>query len=137
MKKKKANKIITLVVILMLVITAVLVFMLNFSNNESDLTLLEKKWISDNANSVRDVMIFNDVPVYGNGGRGVVFDFLTSFTEEYDIEFNRLSYNTNSENVSYGDLSFKILKILLRKSVNLLILRIKLIISFLICLTFA
>jgi len=110
MKNKKTNKIITLGVILVLVVIAILVFALNFSKNESELTLLEKKWISDNANSVKDVMIFNDIPVYGNGGNGVVFDFLNSFTEEYDIEFNKLSYYTNSENVIYGDLAFKILE---------------------------
>lgn len=75
MKNKKANKIITISVIVVLVVVAVLVFALNTSIGNSGLTIIEKKWINDNANKVVDVTVFNDIPIYGNGGKGVVFDF--------------------------------------------------------------
>lgn len=109
MKNKKANKIITISVIVVLVVVAVLVFTLNTSIGNSGLTILEKKWINDNANKVVDVTVFNDIPIYGNGGKGVVFDFLDKFSEEYNIEFNKNSYTLSNKEVSYGNFAFKIL----------------------------
>lgn len=109
MKNKKANKIITISVIVVLVVVAVLVFALNTSIGNSGLTILEKKWINDNANKVVDVTVFNDIPIYGNGGKGVVFDFLDKFSEEYNIEFNKNSYTLSNKEVSYGNFAFKIL----------------------------
>lgn len=109
MKNKKANKIITISVIVVLVVVAVLVFALNTSIGNSGLTIIEKKWINDNANKVVDVTVFNDIPIYGNGGKGVVFDFLDKFSEEYNIEFNKNSYTLSNKEVSYGNFAFKIL----------------------------
>lgn len=109
MKNKKANKIITISVIAILVVVAVLVFTLNTSIGNSGLTILEKKWINDNANKVVDVTVFNDIPIYGNGGKGVVFDFLDKFSEEYNIEFNKNSYTLSNKDISYGNFAFKIL----------------------------
>lgn len=109
MKNKKANKIITISVIVVLVVVAVLVFALNTSIGNSGLTILEKQWINDNANKVVDVAVFNDIPIYGNGGKGVVFDFLDKFSEEYNIEFNKNSYTLSNKEVSYGNFAFKIL----------------------------
>ena len=109
MKNKKANKIIAISVIVVLVVVAVLVFALNTSIGNSGLTILEKQWINDNANKVVDVTVFNDIPIYGNGGKGVVFDFLDKFSEEYNIEFNKNSYTLSNKEVSYGNFAFKIL----------------------------
>lgn len=109
MKNKKVNKIITLVVICILLLVSVIVFVLNYAGDDSNLTLLEKKWINDNSNKVVDVNIFNDIPVYGSGGNGIVFDFLNYFTEEYNIEFNKISYYISDKDTTYGNLAFKIL----------------------------
>lgn len=109
MKNKKVNKIVTLAIIAVLVLVAIIVFILNFTGEDSELTLLEKKWITDNTNKVVDINVFNDIPVYGSGGNGVIFDFLNSFTEEYKIEFNRISYYSTTENPNYSSLAFKIL----------------------------
>ena len=109
MKNKKTNKIITLTVIAVLILVAIVVFILNFTSNDSNLTLLEKKWITDNTNKIIDVDVFNDIPVYGNGGNGIIFDFLDSFSKEYEIEFNKNSYYALTKDANYGTLSFKIL----------------------------
>ncbi len=109
MKNKKVNKIVTLAIIAVLVLVAIIVFILNFTGEDSELTLLEKKWITDNTNKVVDINVFNDIPVYGSGGNGVIFDFLNSFTEEHKIEFNRISYYSTTENPNYSSLAFKIL----------------------------
>ncbi len=109
MKNQRTNTVITISIIGVLVIVAVIVFILNFTGNDSDLTLLEKKWISDHTNQVVDVNVFNDIPVYGNGGSGVVFDFLEEFTSEYGIQFNKISYATDGTENSYGSFSFQVL----------------------------
>ena len=109
MKNKKANKIIAISVIIVLLVVAIIVFILNTSIGNSGLTILEKQWINDNANKVVDVTVFNDIPIYGNGGKGVVFDFLDKFSEEYNIEFNKNSYTLSNKEVSYGNFAFKIL----------------------------
>ena len=71
--------------------------------------MLEKKWINDNKNNVIDVSVYNDVPVFGESGSGIIFDYLDTFTKDYDINFNKVSYITENEKNTYKDLSFKIL----------------------------
>ena len=63
----------------------------------------------DNKNNVIDVSVFNDVYVFGNSGDGVIFDYLVDFTEEYNINFNKVSYMSNGDSIKYKDLSFRIL----------------------------
>ena len=82
--KKNVGKIVTIVIICIAVIVALSFFVLNYSGNDNDLSLTEKKWVSDHANSVIDVSVFNDIPVYGNSGNGVIFDFLDKFKQDYD-----------------------------------------------------
>ena len=94
MKNKKRNAIITLVIIGLILLSGGIFFLLNYSSDDSSLTILEKKWITDYANQVVDVEVYNDVPVYGYNGSGVIFDFLDVLTEQYGIHFNKVSYYT-------------------------------------------
>ena len=57
---KKVGRIITIIAICIAVVIALGVFVLNYSSNDNELSLTEKKWISDHANSVIDVSVFND-----------------------------------------------------------------------------
>lgn len=107
--KKRNNKIIILITVGVIFFVALLIFILNYSKDDTSFSLLEKKWLSDNENNVIDVSVYNDVPVFGNSGNGVIFDYLDSFTEEYGISFNKVSYLTDNNSNSYKNLSFKIL----------------------------
>jgi len=102
MEKKKKNTIITLVVIALILFSGIIFFLLNYSSDDSSLTILEKKWITDYANKMVDVEVFNDVPVYGYNGNGMIFDFLDVLTDKYDIQFNKTSYYTR-EVTEHGD----------------------------------
>ena len=106
---KKVGKIITIIAICIAVIIALGVLVLNYSSNDNELSLTEKKWISDHSNSVIDVSVFNDIPVYGSSGNGVIFDFLDNFTKDYNIEFNKNSYYVSSPNNTYSSVAFKVL----------------------------
>ena len=106
---KKVGRIITIIAICIAVVIAIGVFVLNYSSNDNELSLTEKKWISDHANSVIDVSVFNDVPVYGNSGNGVIFDFLDKFNQDYSIEFNKDSYYVSSNENKLSNVAFKVL----------------------------
>lgn len=107
MKKNKLNKIVTLAIIGVLLVVAAVIFVLNFTKDSSSFSLLEKKWISDNINNVIDVSVYNDIPVFGENGSGVIFDYLDTFSSKYDIEFNKVSY-LSDDSSDLKDISFKI-----------------------------
>ncbi len=92
MKNKKRNTIITCIIVGIVLLIGCVLFFLNHSVVDNGLSVLEKKWITDHANQVIDVQVYNDVPVYGYNGNGINFDFLDYFTEKYHISFNKISY---------------------------------------------
>ena len=64
--KKRNNKVIVLALAGVIFVSLLVVFILNYSKDDSSFSILEKKWINDNASSVIDVSIYNDIPIYGN-----------------------------------------------------------------------
>ena len=106
---KKRNTIITIIIITFIFLAGAIFYLLTFSKDESSLTVLEKKWISDNLNKVIDIDVYNDIPIFGYNGEGMIFDFLNYTTKENQINFNKISYYTNSE-IDYSPISFQVLK---------------------------
>ena len=94
--KKRNNKVIVLIVVAVLFAVSLLIFILNYSKDNSSFSILEKKWINDNTSNVLDISVYNDVPVYGKSGKGVIFDLLDDFTTTYGINFNKISYSVDS-----------------------------------------
>ena len=45
---------------------------------------VEKKWITDHVNEIVDVDVYNDIPIYGYNGNGIIFDFLDYETNTAD-----------------------------------------------------
>ena len=84
------------------------IFILNYSKDDASFSILEKKWINENTSNIIDVSVYNDIPVFGNKGNGVIFDLLDNFTDKYGINFNKVSYlKENSSNLK--DIAFKII----------------------------
>ncbi|MBQ6476820.1 MAG: GGDEF domain-containing protein [Bacilli bacterium] len=108
MSKKKAPKIVILSIVSGLVFIICLFLFINYSKDDKSLSILEKKWITNNTNNIVSVNVFNDIPVYGYNGSGVIFDFLDKFTEEYNVNFNKISYYSDDK-MEYGDIAFKVL----------------------------
>ena len=106
--KKRGNKLIVLILVGIIFIVSLVVFILNYSKDDSSFTLLEKKWINDNARNVIDISVYNDVSVFGKNGNGVIFDLLDDFTDKYGINFNKVSYLTSS-NYTLRDAAFRVL----------------------------
>ena len=95
-KKKNINKRKLLFIAIPLVLLAIIIAVsvaVNKSNNEKGVfSLLEKRWIEKNKNTSVDVSVLNNIPIYGEDGEGVFFDFLNDFTKETGIKFNMIPY---------------------------------------------
>ena len=108
MNNKNTTKILISIAIGVIVITMFIFIGINYSKDDTSLSIVEKKWITNNINNIINVNIFNDIPVYGYNGDGIAFDFLSKFTEEYNINFNKISYYS-TDVPKYSDVAFKIL----------------------------
>lgn len=104
MKKKSINKKKLLFIIVPLILLGIIIGVavsVNKKNDENGVfSLLEKRWIEKNKNTVVDVSVVNDVPIFGEEGEGVFFDFLDDFTKEVGIKFNMIPYKTGESSKS-------------------------------------
>lgn len=102
MKKNKKPFIIFGSILLLMVAVIFLYFALRDKNK---LNLLEKQWLTDNANTIININVPNNVNVFGNSGSGVFFDFINDIEKEYEINLNEVPYSMNNE---MSGLSFKV-----------------------------
>lgn len=85
--KKKKN--IILVVSLIIVILSILsVVLYNVLADEDLYSVKEKKYLVDNKSNLVTINVLNDANVFGYEGKGVYYDFLKSFEEDNEINFN-------------------------------------------------
>ncbi|MDD3241675.1 MAG: GGDEF domain-containing protein [Bacilli bacterium] len=83
------------------VIVAILVFFglyiyLNYEDDVTSLTVLEKKWIEENKASKINLEVVNDIPIYSSNGEGVIFNFIEDFQKDTDMSFNMIPYMKDS-----------------------------------------
>ncbi|MBR3898355.1 MAG: transporter substrate-binding domain-containing protein [Bacilli bacterium] len=95
----KKSKIILGVIILFSVVIGLLYFFMNEDNNTS-LTVSQKKWIENNKNSVIDLAVLGGIPVLNENGNGLFLEFISSLEKETGLEFNELSYTKGEKAVS-------------------------------------
>lgn len=89
MKKKL---IIIIPIIVSLLVFAGLYIYLNYKDEKTNLTISEKKWITNNGKTKFDFEITNNIPIFSMNGEGVIFDFINNFEEDTGLEFNKISY---------------------------------------------
>ena len=103
-KKKNINKkrvaLIVIPVFLLIIIIMFAIFINNKNDKNGVFSLIEKRWIEKNKSNVVDVAVLNDLPIFGEDGDGVFFDFLNDFTEETEIQFNMIPYKTSGTSES-------------------------------------
>ena len=107
-KNNKVNKIIILSIIALIFTISLVIFILNYTKDDSSFSILEKNWISNHKSNIIDVSVYNDIPIYGKDGEGIIFSYLENFTNSYNIEFNKVSYITGSK-ATLKDVAFRIL----------------------------
>ena len=99
MRAEAVNKkigIIAIIVILILGSIGVVRFFTKEDQNTT-LTVIEKRWIEDNKNNVIDFATLNNIPIVSNNGSGIFFDFINSLESDTGLEFNKMSYQTDDE----------------------------------------
>jgi len=98
-KKKNKKKIIYLIICIAIIIFIGLYLAINYTE-PNILDSNDKKWISENGGRVIDIDVMNDIPVFGNNGTGVVFDFLNYFKDKTNLDFNKVPYLYGNANLS-------------------------------------
>ena len=84
---KRRNTIIAIIVIGCVLLAGIIFWIVNYTKDESSFSVLEKKWITDHLNEVIDIDVYNNIPVFGYNGKGMIFDFLNYTTKENQINF--------------------------------------------------
>jgi len=98
--KKKLIIFIPIIIALIVFIGVYLYF--NLEDNKTSLTVIEKKWISNNSDKKYDFEIINNYPIYSMDGTGVIFDFINSFEIDTNLEFNKISYLKEANTTTSG-----------------------------------
>ena len=70
-------------------------FLYKIINDNTRLTPKESEWINENLNKVINVTVLNDTNLFGMNGKGLFYDFLNDFSENYGLRFNSITYNSN------------------------------------------
>lgn len=96
--KKNKKVIIGFIAILVVVVVAAIVI-LSLTKNNNRLNVIEKQWINNNNKMVLNIGVKNDSNVFGSDGVGVFYDFITDFSNEYNLTINPATY-TNSKSSS-------------------------------------
>ncbi len=100
MKNKK--KLIYIVLGIAILLFGGLYLILNYSEPNL-LNSADKKWISENGGKIINIDVINDIPVYSNNGKGVIFDFIEYIQNNTNLNFNKVPYlkDSTSSNSSY------------------------------------
>lgn len=99
MNKKKVIIISIILIVLLLVGWAGYYFFVA-QDEKTTLTIVEKKWIENNKNDIVDISVANNIPIFSYEGEGVFFDFIEDIEKDTGLEFNELSYDIGTSDVS-------------------------------------
>lgn len=69
--------------------------------DENALSISEKKWIDKNSADVVSIIVPNDIPVFGDTGEGVFFDFVDYLKDDTKLKINKNTVSYLSINEGY------------------------------------
>ena len=87
--KKTKKMIICLIIVLLISLVSYFIFIKE--DKTSTLTLNEKNWIEDNKNTVFDISIKNDIPIFTENSESLFMNFLTKLEEDTKLSFNKIT----------------------------------------------
>lgn len=93
MKKKR----LIIIFLLILLISLSIFIGIKILNDKQRLSVNEKQWLNANKNNVISVNVINDLNVFGKEGKGLFYDFLNSLSENYSIEINPVTFNSQNK----------------------------------------
>lgn len=99
---KRWQKVVIAVIIAIAVVTGIGFGLYNIFVDENSLSIKEKEWLNNNKTKVLSIAVPNDLPVFGNTGAGVFFDFIDYVGESLDININKNTVSYLTESTGYG-----------------------------------
>lgn len=84
-KHKVVGSIIAIIVILSIIIWLFFLF-----QDKNKLNILEKNWLDNNRNNIQNIRVINNIPILGNVGSGVYFDFINDFAVANNVRINTI-----------------------------------------------
>lgn len=97
MKKNKKISIPIIVLIAILFIIGIVMFVMNFSYDKYSFSVVEKQWIENNKNNLIDIQVLNDMPIFGEYGNGVFYEFVDYIIEDSGLKFNIIPIKEKTE----------------------------------------
>jgi diguanylate cyclase (GGDEF)-like protein len=99
---RRWQKVVIIVIIAIAVITGIGIGLFNILVDENSLSIKEKEWLDNNKTKVLSIAIPNDLPVFGNTGAGVFFDFVNYLSDELQVDINKNTISYLSDSFGYG-----------------------------------
>lgn len=99
---RKYKKIFIISIITIIVVSLSFFCLYKLIVDENSLSIKEKKFLDQNASRVISVTIPNDIPVFGDSGVGVFFDFSSYLSKNLGIQINNNTISYLSETEGYG-----------------------------------
>lgn len=96
-------KYLIILTVIILILSSIYVFF-NLRDDDTNLTIKEKKWITDHKDTLIDISVPNNISIISNNGSGIVFDYLKKVEKDTGLKFNKISYNYG-ESVNLSPLS--------------------------------
>ena len=90
-----------IITIIIVLLGAGVYFFLTLPDDETSLTVLEKRWIMRNKKTLIDVNVPNNLSILADDGEGVVFDYLKKVEKDTGLGFNKKSYKWYFNTCSY------------------------------------
>ena len=104
---KKYWKIILIIIVTLAVLGGATYIAFSLWFNEDNLSNKDKKWIDENSSIVISLAIPNDIPIFGEYGEGVFFDFANYLSDELGLSINK---NTVASGTPVNGYGFQIVK---------------------------
>lgn len=95
--KKKIILIITTLLVL-LGIGGITYYVLT-KQDSNTLTIIEKQWIENNKNTMIDMSIENDIPIFSYDGEGLIYEFLEDLEKNTELGFNKIPLTSSDTSV--------------------------------------
>ncbi len=92
---KRSKKIFLWTVLLVACACVAVFFVIRILNDTTRLTPTENEWVNENLGKMLNVSVVNDTNLFGLDGRGLFYDFLKDFTDEYGLKINAITYNSS------------------------------------------
>ncbi len=113
---RKSKKVIIWTLLLLIFALLAIYFIADILSDETRLTPEENEWVNTNLNKVHNISVLNNTNLFGTDGKGLFFDYLNDFTNEYGLRINAITYNSNenanglrfvvSNSINKNDISF-------------------------------